>query len=162
MKTLILVRHGKSSWNAPLEDYDRPLTDRGIRDAHHIAEQASAILPKSYVIFSSRAKRAAETAIIFAQVFSFPLESIQFEQNLYTFDIVQLEDFIRNIDNACDNVILFGHNEAITDFVNKFGDVYIENVPTSGLLSFTFNNLVWSDISKGRITKVLFPRDLKK
>ena len=162
MKNLILIRHGKSSWNAPLLDYERPLTDRGIRDAHLISQSAISILPKSFTIYSSSAKRASETAIIFAQNFSFPLESIQFEESLYTFDVYQLEHIVRNINNEYETVILFGHNAAITNFVNKFGDVYIENVPTSGLISFMFDCSTWNEIMKGRITNVLFPRDLKK
>ncbi len=162
MKNLILIRHGKSSWNAPLFDFDRPLTDRGIRDAHLVSQMALTTLPKSFMIYSSAAKRASETAIIFAQNFTFPIESIQFKESMYTFDVYQLEQIVRNLNNDYETVILFGHNAAITNFVNKFGDVYIENVPTSGLISLMFNCSNWSDISSGKITKVLFPRDLKQ
>ena len=76
MKNLILIRHGKSSWEAPLNDKDRPLISRGILDAHFVAEKTIPYLPKTFIIWSSTAKRASETALIFTQTFSCPIESI--------------------------------------------------------------------------------------
>lgn len=162
MKNLILIRHAKSSWEAPQNDFDRPLTKRGISDAHLISEHVISYLPKSFIMRSSAAKRATDTAIIFAQNFLIPLESIQVDENLYTFDEKSLEQYIRNLNNDYESVILFGHNEAITNFVNKFGNIFIENVTTSGFVSLAFDSAQWSDISRGQTKKVLFPRDLKK
>ncbi|MBD3581165.1 SixA phosphatase family protein [Flavobacterium selenitireducens] len=161
MKNLIVVRHAKSSWDAPLRDIDRPLQQRGIMDAHLVSASLVEELPKTFVIMSSPAKRASETAVIFAQNVSYPVESIQYIDELYTFDGRQLENNVRALNNDYDNVILFGHNEAITNFVNKFGDIFIDNVTTSGVVSLTFDSDHWSGIAKGRTRKVLFPRDLK-
>ena len=161
MKNLILIRHGKSSWDAPLHDKDRPLARRGIQDAHLVANHASIFLPKTNIIWSSTAKRASETAVIFAQNLSWPIESIKFSDNLYTFDANKLENVIKSCSDDYENVILFGHNEAITEFVNKFGDVFIDNVPTTGFVSIAFNTNNWSSITEGKILKTLFPRDLK-
>ena len=112
-------------------------------------------------MFSSTAKRASETAIIFAQNFSYPLENIVFKEELYTFDENKLERIVKSFNNNYDNVILFGHNEAITNFVNKFGDIFIENVPTSGFVSLKFDSDNWQLINKGTTSKILFPKDLK-
>lgn len=161
MKNLILIRHAKSSWDAPLHDKERPLARRGIQDAHLVASQAVPFLPKTNMIWSSTAKRASETAIIFAQNLLWPLESIQFKDDLYTFDARKLEQVIKSCSDDYENVILFGHNEAITEFVNKFGDVFIDNVPTTGFVSIAFNTNNWSSITEGKIVKTLFPRDLK-
>ena len=161
MKSLIVVRHAKSSWDAPLRDFDRPLQQRGIQDAPLVSSSLSGVLPKTFVIISSPAKRAAETAVIFAQNISYPVESIQYREELYTFDERNLESEIRAISNDYDNVILFGHNEAITNFVNKFGDIFIDNVTTSGVVSLTFDSDDWGGISKGKTRKVIFPRDIK-
>lgn len=161
MKNLIIIRHAKSSWNAPLNDIDRPLEQRGIKDAHLVAMQSINFLPPKYQIFSSNAKRAAETAMIFAQNFSYPIENIVFKTELYTFDENKLEKIIKLFDNNYDNVILFGHNEAITNFVNKFGDIFIDNVSTSGLVSLQFDTYDWQHIQNGKTLKVLFPKDLK-
>lgn len=161
MKNLIIVRHAKSSWDAPLRDFDRPLMNRGIQDAHLVSEQLIRELPEKFIILSSPARRAYETALIFAQNISYPVESIDFKEELYTFDERQLEATVRHCSNDYDNVILFGHNEAITNFVNKFGDIFIDNVSTSGVVSLTFDTDSWASITKGHTRKVIFPRDLK-
>ncbi len=161
MKNLIVIRHAKSSWHAPLKDIDRPLEKRGIQDAHLVATKALKHLPKTFMIWSSVAKRASETAMIFAQNFSYPLENILFKPELYTFDELQLEKVISSFNNDYDNVILFGHNEAITNFVNKFGDVYIDNVPTSGFVSLTFDTSSWQTLENGKTIKTIFPKELK-
>lgn len=161
MKNLILIRHAKSSWDAPVQDKDRVLAQRGVRDAHLVAKNISNFIPKANLIWSSTAKRASETAVIFAQIQMWPLESIVFKDELYTFDCAKLEKMIKLCDDSYENVILFGHNEAITEFVNKFGDVFIDNVPTAGFVSLSFDVDSWSTIRKGKINKVLFPRDLK-
>jgi phosphohistidine phosphatase len=124
MKNLILIRHAKSSWEAPLKDFDRPLMKKGILDAHKVSGQIAEFLPKTYIIWSSTAARASETALIFAQNLSYPIESIVYKDDLYTFDDKQLEKVIKSCDNSLESVILFGHNEAITNFVNKFGECF--------------------------------------
>jgi phosphohistidine phosphatase len=161
MKNLILVRHAKSSWEAPLKDFDRPLMKKGILDAHDVSSHISKFLPKTYIVWSSTAARALETAIIFAQNISYPIESIVYKDDLYTFDEKQLEKVIKSCDNRFESVILFGHNEAITNFVNKFGDVFVENVPTSGFVSLQFEANSWDAIQKGKTHKTIFPKDLK-
>lgn len=161
MKNLIIIRHAKSSWDAPLRDFDRPLMKKGIQDAHLVSSNIFPYLPKTFVIWSSPAKRASTTALIFAQNISYPVESIIFKDELYTFDAHQLEKSIKSCSDDYESVILFGHNEAITNFVNKFGDVFIDNVSTSGMVSLTFETDKWYAIRKGKTQKVIFPRDLK-
>lgn len=161
MKNLILIRHAKSSWEEPLDDKDRILSNRGKKDAHLVSSSISKYLPKKFIVWSSTAKRAADTAIIFAQNLSFPDECIIFKDELYTFSESQLEKTVKSCSNNYENVILFGHNAAITDFVNKFGDIFIDNVPTSGFVSMIFENNNWETITKGKTKKVVFPRDLK-
>jgi phosphohistidine phosphatase len=107
------------------------------------------------------AERASQTALIFAQNLSYPIESIIYKEELYTFDENQLAKVIKSCKNEFDSVILFGHNGAITNFVNNFGDVFIENVPTSGFVSLQFDVDDWSAIEKGKTLKVIVPKDLK-
>jgi phosphohistidine phosphatase len=161
MKNLILVRHAKSSWEAPLKDIDRPLMKRGILDAHLVSAIIGEYLPKTFIMLSSKAARASETALIFAQNLSYPVESIIYRDDLYTFDGGQLEKVVKSCENCFENIILFGHNEAITNFVNKFGDVFIDNVPTAGFVSLKFDSDSWMGIDKGKTHKTVFPKDLK-
>ena len=162
MKNLILIRHAKSSWDAPLADKDRPLSTRGINDAHLMANYVEGYLPKSYIVWSSTAQRAKNTAYIFAESLSIPIDTISFKDDLYTFDAKGLEKTIKNCNNQFDNLILFGHNDAITNFVNTFGDQAVANVPTAGFVSMSFNENDWKTIRKGKTEKVLFPSELKK
>ena len=161
MKNLILVRHAKSSWEVPMHDKDRGLTCQGMKDAHLVSTYAKDFIPKTYIIWASSAKRATDTALIFAQNLAYPIESIVYKDDLYTFDEKKLEKVIKSCNNLFDSVILFGHNGAITNFVNKFGDVIIDNVPTSGFVSLQFKTDDWSKIDKGRTKKIIFPKDLK-
>lgn len=162
MKNLILIRHGKSNWDVPFKDIDRPLDKKGMQDAHLMSSNIFDFIPKTYIFWSSVAKRAADTAIIFSQNLSVPLESIVFKNELYTFDDCQLEEIIKSCDNSFESLILFGHNGAITDFVNKFGDMFVENVPTAGFVSMQFDTDSWKNIANGQIKKIITPKDLKK
>jgi phosphohistidine phosphatase len=161
MKNLILIRHAKSNWDAPLRDIDRPLDQRGVKDAHLVSLSILGFIPKTYVIWSSVAKRASDTALIFAQNILYPIECIDFKEGLYTFDEKQLEKIIKSCKNSFDSIILFGHNAAITNFVNKFGDVSISNVPTSGFVALEFDTEYWEEINKGKTKKIIVPKDLK-
>ena len=159
MKRLIIVRHAKSSWDGPVRDFDRILEYRGIKDAEKVAQQTREFIPKDSCIVSSAAQRASQTAQIFARIYQ--IQHIEYRQDLYTFDEYELERVVRRLDDQFDCIILFGHNEAITNFVNKFGDVFIPNVATSGFTMLEFAADQWQKISTGKTLKVVFPKDLK-
>ncbi|EAZ94494.1 putative phosphohistidine phosphatase, SixA [Flavobacteria bacterium BAL38] len=161
MKNLFLIRHSKSSWDVPVQDINRSISARGVKDAHLIASKSVALVPNSYIVWCSKAKRTTETAYIFSQYLSIPIETIYFSEDLYTFDEKKLHEIIKKCKNEHDNLILFGHNEAITNFVNKFGDLNIENVPTSGLVAMQFNTEDWQNIGKGKTIATLFPSHFK-
>ncbi len=160
MKTLILMRHGKSDWNTPAGDFHRPLLDRGINDVVKVGTAYAANLPANFIIYSSTALRASQTAQYFAGAIGLPVDKIYFSDALYTFNDQELENVIRNFDDRFETAFAFGHNEAITDFVNKFGNIFIDNVPTSGLVTITFEANEWKNIAQGRTGQVIFPRNL--
>ncbi len=161
MKNLILIRHSKSSWDEPVSDKNRGLTESGKNDSVLVALDSCKLINDKFTLLSSNATRAFETATIFAANYSVPFNEIIVKEDLYTFDEYQLEKVIKSLNNDLENVILFGHNAAITNFVNKFGDIFIENVPTSGLVWIKFDCEEWKLLKKGKIQKVIFPRDLK-
>jgi len=160
MKNLMIIRHAKSDWDAPFGDFERPLLQRGILDANLVAKNVAKI-PHNALIWSSSAKRASQTARIFAATFSYDESKIIFKDKLYTFEGAALEKIIKSCDDSVDCLVVFGHNEAITDFVNKFGDIFIDNVTTSGFVTITFDTNEWKNIQKGKTTKIIFPRDLR-
>lgn len=156
-----MIRHAKSSWEVPVSDEKRPLSQRGVNDAHLVAEHISDILPNRFMVWSSPAKRAWHTSVIFSQVLNIPEELVVIKEDLYTFDVKKLFQIIKNCKNEYPNLILFGHNNAITDFVNKFGNKSIDNVPTSGVVVIEFDTEDWNDIDKGSIVKTIFPKELR-
>jgi phosphohistidine phosphatase len=160
MKSLFLIRHAKSSWDLPVADKDRELIDIGIQSIQRIAIESKVILPTSFTIWSSTAKRASQTAQLFCKTLLINTNDINFKESLYTFDEYDLSQTIKNCDNGIQNLIVFGHNGAITDFVNKFGDKLIYNVPTAGLVLLKFEKNSWADIQKGKTIQTIFPKEI--
>src|SRR2546423_519910 len=99
-KRLVLVRHAKSSWSNPLQsDYERPLNERGMRDAPEMGKRLkkAEIIPD--LIIASTAKRAAETAKKVAAGVGYPEEKIQWQENLYHCISSVFDEIAREIDD---------------------------------------------------------------
>ncbi|MFB9054246.1 histidine phosphatase family protein [Formosa undariae] len=162
MKTVVLIRHGKSSWKYNVNDRERPLKKVGIQNTIKVCNQFkinSEIQLQN--VFSSPAKRARDTCDLFIQTYNATQEfNVEINEDLYDFDGASLKHFIKSLDNDLDTVFIFGHNNAFNNFVNTFGDVYIENVPTSGLVNLEFDINNWSDLKPGVLKLKLFPKAL--
>ena len=158
MKTLFLIRHAKSDWGM-LDDFDRTLTQRGKDDALLVAKKIADDLPHDLTIWTSSARRATLTAEIMTGHWKRTINEHRLD--LYTFDWNRLVEVIKSANDSIENLCVFGHNEGITEFVNNFGDIYIDNVPTAGLVSITFDAARWQDITLGRIIRTLFPKTLR-
>ncbi|MEN9335591.1 MAG: hypothetical protein RLZZ500_578 [Bacteroidota bacterium] len=157
---LSLVRHAKSSWDLPLEDKLRPLNEIGVSRAHRMKTLIQQELVHADFVFSSPAVRARTTAQICLEGLNFDAKAVLIAPELYTFEVQKLETFVKKIDSSLTHVFLFGHNSAITDFVNKFGDRYIENVPTSGWVTLEFETTSWNQIQRGKTIRFRSPSDL--
>lgn len=161
MKKLIMVRHGKSSWEYDVADKDRPLKERGINDAHLVSKTFLKDRPIIDYIFSSPANRALHTAMIFSRNLKFDLQKVQIVDDLYDFSGSSVQSFVESLDDRLGNVMIFGHNYAFTNLANSWGDQYIENVTTSGLVEIRFETKNWESISNGKTEQVIFPKHLK-
>jgi phosphohistidine phosphatase len=161
MKELILVRHGKSSWDYDVQDADRPLKERGIRDAHRIAKHVGPRLRDVDAVFASPANRALHTCMILMREVGIPLEKLSIEKELYDFSGNSVRKFVHNLENDLVKVALIGHNHALTHLVNDWGSKYVDNVPTSGLTHLTFEVSTWSEVSFGNTEMMVFPKQLK-
>ncbi len=161
MKKLILVRHGKSSWEHNLPDDKRPLKKRGILDANLVSKEFKSQKIEPDVVMSSPANRAYSTCKIFSENFVFNLKKVKIINDLYDFQGDQVVKILKETSNSLENIMIFGHNHAFTSICNIFGSVFIENLPTSGLVVIDFDVDSWQDINKGKTVLKLFPRDLK-
>ncbi|WP_250437322.1 SixA phosphatase family protein [Hanstruepera flava] len=161
MKNLILVRHAKSSWEYDVIDHERPLKTRGITDANLISLHFQELNLMPDLVLVSDATRTKLTAEIFKSNLNVDTKNIQFSHDLYDFSGENLTRVIKNCEDSVTNLMVFGHNYAITNFVNTFGSQYFDNVPTSGLVWLQFETHQWQNI-KNAITKLhLFPKALK-
>jgi len=136
MKSLTIVRHAKSSWkDRGLSDRERPLNKRGNRDAPIMGKRVAAAGIRPSQIISSPAVRAWTTARIFAKELSYPTEFLQREDGLYLASLDNLLDVVATQDTGFNNLMLFGHNPGLTDFVNYLVPGLTNNLPTSGVVS---------------------------
>lgn len=162
MKRLTLIRHGKSSWNYGLPDHDRPLKKRATADASVVISafktQLQGFTP---MLWSSSAKRALETAKMFREQLRIDERSFLVKQELYTFDSDELKTVVSLCDDSISDLIVVGHNPAITDLVNELGTTGFDNVPTTGLVALEFQTNKWTDISDGKTVSYFFPKNLR-
>jgi phosphohistidine phosphatase len=161
MKKLYLVRHAKSSWDDySLEDAMRPLNDRGSRDAPAMAKILSDRAPQLSWLITSHAKRAKSTAARFRKALHLDKNKLVKDARLYHASPAQIINVIKDIDNEIDEVALFGHNPGMTDFLNRYTDGFVDNMPTCGIaiLSFDINN--WNEVDSkiATMTDFLYPK----
>jgi phosphohistidine phosphatase len=157
MKTLILIRHAKSSWsNVDLVDFDRPLNERGKKDAPMMAEKMIKKKIKLDAIISSPARRARKTAEAFCEVYGIKENRMILIDKLYHAAPDTFYEVITEADDKFDRVSIFSHNPGITDFVNELIEgVRIDNVPTCGVFALECNIKKWKDFKQGE-KKLLF------
>lgn len=161
MKRLILVRHGKSSWEHDVEDKDRPLLKRAYDDARLVINAFKNYMDFNLEIFSSYANRARSSAEIFQRELKIPEEKFHIKSEIYTFDVNELSSEIKKLPDSANNVMVFGHNPAITNFVNFFGSEKFANVPTTGLVVLEFDTTSWQKIQPGQTRLHFFPKNLR-
>lgn len=135
MKTLILLRHAKSSWDFPeLPDHDRPLNKRGKKDAPLMAEVLKKKNIKIEVVISSTSKRTIETAKVFANTLG--LKTIE-EHKLYLASELDITRIVNEIDDSYNSVMFVGHNPGMTNLINLVSNTRIDNLPTTGMVGLS-------------------------
>jgi phosphohistidine phosphatase len=151
MKTLLIIRHAKSSWGQPnTPDIDRPLNDRGKKDAPAMAHRLikDGISIDRFV--SSPARRARHTAELFAREFGEKEKNIVIITDLYHALPQVFQQVIAGLDDKDDTVALFSHNPGITAFVNTLAAVRLENMPTCSVFAVRRQAAKWSEFLSGR------------
>lgn len=153
MKTLVVVRHAKSSWDDPkLNDFDRPLNERGRRDAPRMAKRLKEKDLTINRMITSAAQRAQTTCDVFADVLAFPKDRIERTRDLYHAGAEQVLVFLKNLkEPRVDHevVMIFGHNPGLTEFVDLLVDAEIDNIPTTGIACCRLSIDRWEDIHWG-------------
>ncbi|MBS1628143.1 MAG: histidine phosphatase family protein [Bacteroidetes bacterium] len=153
MKSVIIIRHAKSSWDVhTLSDFDRPLNEKGTKEAVTMAQK---LIDKKIVVdafISSPAKRAITTAKYFANAYNIAEENIIQIKELYNASVETLYNVIANTSNKYNNIALFSHNPGITYFVNELTETQIDEMPTCGVFAIKATCKNWEDFSSAKKT----------
>jgi phosphohistidine phosphatase len=155
MKTLILVRHAKSSRDDPsLPDRERPLDDRGLRDAPRMGKRLARRDVKPGLIVSSPALRAQTTARLIADEIGQGRGSIAVDGRLYAGSARDLLGVVRALDEKLDSVMLCGHNPEISELARQLSGEAID-MATCAVAEFRFDTDAWTDVGTVAPAKVV-------
>jgi phosphohistidine phosphatase len=156
MKTLFLIRHAKSSWgNQDLKDADRPLNDRGRKDAPLMARRMASNWAPPDGIFCSRALRARETANIMNQ-FWWKDREITIDGKLYEEPASSILNIIAKKTEEFDSLALVFHNPTITYLSNVLASLTIPNSPTCGIVILKSQANDWKSVQPGKCELIDF------
>ncbi len=147
MKTLLVLRHAKSSWaNNDLSDYERPLNKRGQRDAPRMGRLLcdEELVPD--LIITSSAKRALSTAEAVALACDYDQE-IQYTRHFYLADSEDYLERLQQLDDAYERVMIVGHNPGMEHLVALLTGAW-ETMPTAAIahLSLPINH--WRELDE--------------
>ncbi|MFN3705379.1 MAG: SixA phosphatase family protein [Thermoflexales bacterium] len=158
MKTLFLIRHAKSSWDDPrLDDMDRPLSERGLRDAPEMGRRLAERQVKPDRLISSPALRALSTARIIAQALNYDTEQIVVDKRLYEATPKRLLKVIREQGAGPRCIMLFGHNPELTEFAQSYVPT-LQHMPTCAVVQLDFNIESWEDLGEEQPVSVWFSK----
>jgi phosphohistidine phosphatase len=163
MKILILVRHAKSSHSFGVSsDFDRPLNDRGFRDASDMGRKLFKENTPIDQFVSSPATRAKTTAELFVAEYGRKLKEILFVPSLYHANPEIFFEVVQKLDDAYHHVALFGHNPGITDFASELTSAHISHMPTSSVFAVTAPIDSWKDFPQAEKTFLFFYKPEEK
>lgn len=149
MKTILIIRHAKAETSFTLNDFERPLNERGKKDA---VEMATRLLKKQIKIdafISSPAKRAKKTCELFCTEYKQNTEEIIFLSSLYHAPAEIFYEVIEKLDDSLNSIAIFSHNPGITIFANSLVEkTYIDNMPTCSVFAVTISIAKWSGFTK--------------
>lgn len=151
MKTLLLIRHAKSSWEDPsLNDFDRPLNERGKKDAHFMAKRLADKKIRIDAFVSSPARRAKKTAEFFSKEFGEGEDHIILRSELYAAHPQAFEEVVSKFPNKLDHVALFSHNPGITEFANTLTKTKIDDMPTCSIFAVRIGTDKWNEFENAK------------
>jgi phosphohistidine phosphatase len=151
MKKLYIVRHAKSSWALPhLDDFDRPLNNRGQHDAPEMGLRFKKRKLKVDGMLSSPAVRALSTSQIIAGAMGFPKGGILTEKRLYHASEREILRIVQKQSDSWNHMMIVGHNPGFTWFSNELTGVVLSNIPTCGIVACTLPVASWKEVEFGQ------------
>lgn len=163
MKTLTLIRHGKSARdNPPIPDHDRPLNERGRRDALALAGVLQHLGLQPDLFLASPARRCRQTVEAIARGSQSIAASLRLEPLIYEADYEALVALIQEKGGGARDLWLCGHNPGLADLFNRLSGSPLEKVPTCAFARLRFAMDDWEHLpsAKGQLVLFLTPRGM--
>ncbi|MCF0058258.1 histidine phosphatase family protein [Dyadobacter sp. CY356] len=163
-RTLILVRHGAAEdQKLMVRDFERELVGKGKTDSSAMGRWLASknIFPDRFI--SSRAARAAQTAVIMGDQLHFQASDIVLEDVLYDGGARGYLAVVNAIPAESEVVALFGHNPDITYFAEYLSGADLDSMSKGSLVIIEFDNLEWAEVSAKTGTFILYqsPKQLR-
>ena len=162
MKTLLLMRHAKSSWkDSELADHERPLNKRGKKDAPRMGVllQERELVPQR--ILCSSALRARETAQVIAENAGFSGEIVTIDR-LYMAETDEFLAVLRELPDDLERVMIIGHNPGLETLLQVLSG-RIESLPTAVLAHLSLEISSWAQLDNevtGELLEIWRPKEL--
>jgi phosphohistidine phosphatase len=160
MKTLLIMRHAKSSWNnCDLADFERPLSAAGFQTAPFMGNLIYKYGIQPDLIISSPAKRAKQTAVLIKASAGID-NQIEFAEKVYEASPTTLLNVAFSIHDKSESVLLIGHNPGIESFI-RFLTSEKQTMSAGSIAIIKLNIAMWSDIDEncGELDYILRPED---
>ncbi|TVP99426.1 MAG: histidine phosphatase family protein [Balneolaceae bacterium] len=150
-RTIILMRHAKSSWSYPhLRDFDRPLNQRGKNDAPRMGAWLKGLGIKPKRIVSSPAARAKATIQKVLDAMGLPEDLVEWDENLYFTGAKSYVDAIRKTDDQLESVMTVGHNPMTDEAISLLSKTPVhKNIVTATIACLEVNLSSWKDLEYG-------------
>lgn len=164
MKKIYLVRHAKSSQAEEGEsDFNRDLNERAFTDIPIMAKVMKKRNVKPELIISSDAKRTTETTKLLIKELDLNSVKTTFSNKLYLTSVADYIKKIRKVDSEYNELMVVGHNPTITDLANELTGSFIDNMPTTGMVTILFKDNSWKAVGtiKGKMAHFDFPKKFK-
>jgi phosphohistidine phosphatase len=162
MKQLTLIRHAKSSWSYPdLSDFERPLNERGRRDAPRMALRAASVLPKISRWLSSPATRTISTTRLICETLGVDFDAVQIDPRIYDASRKTLMEVLSTLPNGVVHAVLVGHNPGLSELAHTLAACEFDDLPTSAVVHLELNIPNWAGLKPncGVLRHYLFPKD---
>ena len=147
MKTLILTRHAKSSWNSDSStDFGRPLNKRGIDDAPIMAKRLTGYGQLPQLVVSSTATRALQTAELLMRELAMEKTLLNTTDAIYEAPARALIDHIKQLPEQADIVMLIGHNPGMSSTCNYLSKEADVQMSTLAMVCMELEVGEWEDV----------------
>ncbi len=147
-KELFIIRHAKSDWDTVVDDMDRPLTERGVKNAYQMAERMKGDGNVPRLLLTSTAVRAFHTAVIMHRVWELENEALQIRPRLYMAGPDKILQVVSEIPEEVESAAVFGHNPSFTELANRFLSQEVEKIHTAGVARFMFKEDSWKELGR--------------